>query len=140
MPVKSARGGYVYLLMVGTNRTDFNLLFPNTADEKKQIAAGEIMHLPRGGWNLGAFGPAGTDHFVAIVSNLPRRFDKAGLKLGELFGEFQPAAVEKAARVAPATAPAFAGSVVCAAAAAAPDCSESYSIPQFSSAEVAAKP
>jgi hypothetical protein len=35
-------------------------------------------------------GPAGTDHFVAIVSENPRDFSAAGLRKVDPFGEFPP--------------------------------------------------
>ena len=139
MSITSSRPGYVYLLMVGTNHKDFNLLFPNTADKKNRIAAGEAMQLPRSNWSLGAFGPPGTDRFIAIVSDMPRQFDKAGLKTGDLFGEFPVELTSQAPRVAAGAAPAFAGSAVCRSDAPKSECSQSYGAARFSIDEVSAK-
>src|SRR5213075_506895 len=88
--VSSGKPGYVYVLMVGTDRTQFNLLFPNAVDAGNRIAAGQELDLPRKGWAMTAGGPAGADHFVAIVSENPRDFSAAGLRKVDPFGEFPP--------------------------------------------------
>ncbi|HEX5392914.1 MAG TPA: DUF4384 domain-containing protein [Rhodocyclaceae bacterium] len=80
LTLTSREAGYVYLVMVGSDGETFDLLFPNQLDRNNQIQAGETLKLPRSSWQLTAQGPAGRDTLVAIVSDAPRDFAKAGLK------------------------------------------------------------
>jgi hypothetical protein len=109
--VTSAKPGYLYVLMVGTDKS-FNLLFPNAVDAKNQVAATQAIDLPRSGWAMTAAGPKGVDHFVAIVSENPRDFSAAGLKKVDPFGEF-PADVAASLAAHAGDAPLFAGTPVC---------------------------
>lgn len=109
--VSSGKAGYVYVLMVGTDKSHFNLLFPNAIDDKNRIAAGQTLDLPRSGWAMTAGGPKGANHFVALVSENPRDFSAAGLKKVDPFGEFPLDAAAKLA--ASAGNAAFAGTPVC---------------------------
>ncbi|TQK08252.1 serine/threonine-protein kinase [Herbaspirillum sp. SJZ107] len=86
--ITASHAGYVYVEMVSSNRTDFNMVFPNALDRDNRIRAGQTLDLPRRTWPIGAAGPAGTDHFVVIVSDTPRDFRGAGLVKGEPFGMF----------------------------------------------------
>ena len=73
-------GGYVYLLMVGSDGQTFDLLFPNAFDRNNVIEAGATLRLPRTSWQLAAEGPPGKDTLLAIVTDSPRDFSSAGLK------------------------------------------------------------
>ena len=86
--VRSAKPGYLYVLMVGTDRSHFFLLFPNSLDRSNRIEPGRDLQLPKPQWQITAAGPPGTNHFVAIVSDRPRDFTAAGLKALEPFSEF----------------------------------------------------
>lgn len=68
----SSHPGYVYLLMAGSDDESLELLFPNSIDTNNRIEAGQVMSLPRTGWELQAQGPAGVDVLLAIVSDTPR--------------------------------------------------------------------
>jgi hypothetical protein len=94
--VRSARDGYLYLLMVGTDRAHFYLLFPNALDGNNRIAANTELQLPRPGWSMVAGGPPGTNRFMALVAASPRDFANAGLKVSQPFSEFDLAATERA--------------------------------------------
>ncbi|MDB5959599.1 MAG: hypothetical protein JWP59_893 [Massilia sp.] len=127
--VRASHAGYVYVLMVGTNRSDFNLLFPNEADKNNRIAAGQTIELPRKNWLLDVGGPAGVDQFAVIVSDSPRDFSGAGLQRGELFGAFP---IERAAVLSRdwrGATPLFAGAAECGATA---GCSGTYGASMFS--------
>jgi len=76
----SREGGYVYLLMVGSDGQTFDLLFPNAFDRNNVIEPGATLRLPRPSWQLGAEGPAGKNTLLAIVTDNPRDFGAAGLK------------------------------------------------------------
>lgn len=78
--VTSREGGYLYLLMVGSDGNAFDLLFPNSLDQDNQVRPGETVKLPRSRWQLDAQGPAGKDTLLAIVADAPRDFAKLGLK------------------------------------------------------------
>lgn len=114
--VSSSKAGYVYVLMVGTDRQHFYLLFPNQIDADNRIAAGGHVELPRKGWSMVATGPAGTNQFVAVVSEVPRNFESAGLVVTDPFGEFPLDVAERVARAATGPASPFAGTPVCPAA------------------------
>lgn len=132
--VRSARTGYVYVLMVGTNRSDFFLLFPNLVDKSNIIKAGKELELPRARWKMLAEGPPGTNHFVVIVSDHPRDFSAAGLKTVDPFAVFP---VEDAARLYEThtlSLPLFAGKPICPPSVS--RCSESYGAAVFSIEEI----
>jgi hypothetical protein len=133
--IRSARDGYVYLLMVGTDRSDFFLLFPNAVDKNNRIGAGEELDLPRPLWKLIADGPPGTDHFVVIISENPRDFSEAGLKSTGLFAEFPLDEATRLYRTYAGSAPLFAGEARCPPDSSR-DCPESYGAAVFSIEEI----
>lgn len=75
----SSHAGYVYLLMVGSDGKEFDMLFPNQLDKDNQIAAGQTLSLPRPNWQITAGGPAGKDQLLAMVTDAPRDFSKLKL-------------------------------------------------------------
>lgn len=78
--VSSKRGGYLYLLMRGTDPSQFYLLFPNEIDSDNRIAPGQTITIPREGSELIATGPAGVSRLLAVVAPSPRDFKPAGAK------------------------------------------------------------
>jgi tRNA A-37 threonylcarbamoyl transferase component Bud32 len=127
--ISSAKGGHVYVLMVGTDRNHFNLLFPNAIDDNNRVASQEELKLPRPGWAMTAGGPPGTNHFVAIVSESPRDFTDAGLRRVDPFGEFPPEVASRIARSRAGSPTPFAGKPVCKAQG---DCPAGYGAATFS--------
>lgn len=87
--LSSPCAGYVYVLMVGSDRRQFWLLFPNDIDKDNRVAAGATIELPRPGWRMTAAGPPDNDQLLAIVSETPRDFSAAGLKPNPPFSEFR---------------------------------------------------
>jgi serine/threonine protein kinase len=133
--VSSSKAGYVYVLEVGTNRSDFHLLFPNTADNNNRITPGKTLKLPGPQWAMTAQGPPGTDQFIAIVSDEPRDFKGLGAQADDVFTKFPlDVGAQLYAGYSGAT-PLYAGKAVCSAAA---DCSQSYGAALFSIEEIAA--
>ena len=130
--VNSAQSGYLYILMVGTDRSHFTLLFPNEIDKNNRVTGGKELGLPRSGWSMTAGGPAGTNRFVAIVSENPRDFLAAGWVTGDPFAEFPP---ELAAKITGTTADhaAYAGKTVCPSSG---NCSNDYGAAAFLIQEV----
>ncbi|HMV65127.1 MAG TPA: caspase family protein [Rhodocyclaceae bacterium] len=88
--LSSREGGYVYLLMVGSNGEAFDLLFPNALDRDNRLRPGETLTLPRRSWQIGAGGPAGTDTLLALVTDSPRDFRGLGLKPVGPFSAIEP--------------------------------------------------
>jgi len=132
--INSAKPGYVYILMVGTDKDRFNLLFPNAIDADNGIAGDGELNLPRPGWAMTAGGPAGVDRFVVIVSENRRDFSAAGLRKVDPFAEFPRQVAERVARDAPpAGGSPFAGTVVCPTG---QKCSAAYGAALFSIEEI----
>lgn len=132
--VRTSRPGYVYLLMVGTDRAHFNLLFPNAIDRDNRIGAGQDLALPRASWALVPEGPRGTNHFVAIVSEAPRDFRAAGLHDSAPFAEFPLDLAQARYAEHNGEIPLFAGRATCEAGS--PRCSESFGAAVFSIEEI----
>lgn len=86
--VQSDKPGYLYILMLGTDRQRIVLLFPNSLDQHNQAKGNQPISLPRAGWTMTAGGPPGIDEFVALVSERPRDFGQIGLTKVGPFAEF----------------------------------------------------
>jgi hypothetical protein len=71
--VKSARDGYVNVLLQDPDGALMQL-FPNTQSADNRIKAGQTLTLPQPSWALDTAEPAGTEHFLVIVSQQPRDF------------------------------------------------------------------
>lgn len=127
--INSSKPGYVYVLVVGTNRSDFDLLFPNTVDTNNRIRPGQTLTLPGPQWPLRAQGPPGTSRFVAIVSHEPRDFSDLAPPPEGMFQKFPLAVGAELYLHHAGPSPLFAGKVVCASSA---SCSESYGAAVFS--------
>lgn len=72
LKIKSSRDGYVYLILLGSDRKSFYVLFPNGLDKDNAIHANVPLSLPRPDWQVVAQGPAGTNHLLVLVSDTPR--------------------------------------------------------------------
>lgn len=133
--IRSAKSGYIYLLMAGSKHSDFFLLFPNAVDKNNYIEANQQLELPRSKWKMVASGPAGINHFVLMVSDQPRDFSQAGLQHNDPFSEFP---VDQGAQLYQTYAgpiPLFAGKAICSSLLN-QECSESYGAAVFSIEEV----
>lgn len=92
--LSSREGGYVYLMMVGSDGQTFDLLFPNQIDRNNLIEPGGTMRLPRPSWQLSAEGPPGRNTLLAIVTDNPRDFSAAGLKPSGPFSQVEAVAAK----------------------------------------------
>ena len=131
--IRSSKPGYVYVLMVGTSRSDFWLMFPNAIDANNYIEANEELDVPRAKWHMIASGPPGTNQFVAIVSDSPRDFQDTGLKRLDRFAEFPLASAAQLQRAHTGKTPLYAGKAKCEPGRTA--CSEAYGAAVFSIGE-----
>lgn len=131
--VKSAREGHVYVLLRSTEG-EFMQLFPNKMARNNRIKAGQTLNLPQSSWPMDVAGPAGTDHFLVIVSSQPRNFEKAGLKNDGGFGMYpKPDAALEIARRHTGPGSAFAGVPNCEGGG---GCEDEYGAAKFSSEEI----
>ena len=138
--VTSSQPGFVYVLEAGVEadgKSSLLLLFPNAVDRNNRIDAGAPMALPRDTWPLIAGGPAGTDHFLVIVSDRERDFTALGMReIGRHgYGEFPRDVAARLYRTHTGATPPFAGNAKCPAGAQA--CPESFGAAAFSVEEVA---
>lgn len=92
--LSSREGGYVYLMMVGSDGQTFDLLFPNQIDRNNLIEPGGTMRLPRPSWQLSAEGPPGRNTLLALVTDNPRDFSAAGLKPSGPFSQVEAVAAK----------------------------------------------
>lgn len=76
MSIKSSHDGYIYLVLLGSDRKSFYVLYPNGLDRDNQIKAGQTRKLPRPDWQLEAAGPPGEDHLLVMVTSSPRKVDR----------------------------------------------------------------
>ena len=97
--IRSDRGGYLYVFMVGTDGQHVYMLFPNELDKENRMTPGVDLSLPRRGWAMEASGPPGTNHFVAVVADQPRELSAAGLVRVPPFAELPLSALGDGARL-----------------------------------------
>jgi len=131
--VQSDRPGYLYILMLGTDKQHINLLFPNSLDQENRTEGNQPINLPRAGWAMTAGGPPGTNQFIALVSERPRDFGRVGLMKVGPFAEFSLDKVAALLRSGSGDAPVLAGTPMCASSS---PCSAAYGAAQFSIEEI----
>ena len=76
MSIKSSHDGFIYLVLLGSDRKSFYMLYPNGLDKDNRIQAGQTRRLPRPDWKLEAAGPPGTNHLLVMVASSPRVIDR----------------------------------------------------------------
>lgn len=74
--ITSSHDGYVYLVLLGSDKRSFYILFPNGLDKNNRIQAGQAMKIPRKNWQVKASGPVGIDHLLVMVTDSPRKLDQ----------------------------------------------------------------
>jgi hypothetical protein len=72
LQIKSNHDGYLYLILLGSDKKSFYVLYPNKLEQNNFIKAGQIVNLPNQSWQIKAAGPAGIDHILVMVSDSPR--------------------------------------------------------------------
>ena len=82
MQIKSSHDGYLYLVLLGSDKKSFYMLYPNKLDGNNRIQAGKTINLPNQSWQIKAAGPAGVDHILVLVADSER-----DLKTLEALGE-----------------------------------------------------
>jgi hypothetical protein len=79
LSIKSSHDGYIYLVLLGSDRKSFYVLYPNGLDKDNRIKAGQTRKLPRPDWQLEAAGPPGIDHLLVMVASSPRQIDRLAM-------------------------------------------------------------
>jgi hypothetical protein len=72
LQIKSNNDGYLYLVLLGSDKKSFYVLYPNKLETNNFIKAGQTISLPGQSWQIKAAGPAGIDHILVMVSDSPR--------------------------------------------------------------------
>lgn len=72
LEIKSNHEGYLYLVLLGSDKKSFYVLYPNKLEKNNFIKAGQTIKLPNQSWQIKAAGPVGVDHILVIVSDSPR--------------------------------------------------------------------
>lgn len=85
LDITSNAAGFVNIVMLGSDRKSFVMLFPNALDANNAIKPGETLRLPRKHWGIVPQGPAGIDDILVIVTESPRDLSAIG---GEKAGPF----------------------------------------------------
>ena len=79
LSIQSSHDGYIYLVLLGSDRKSFYVLYPNGLDKDNRIKAGQTRKLPRPDWQLEAAGPPGIDHLLVMVAASPRQIDRLAM-------------------------------------------------------------
>jgi hypothetical protein len=72
LQIKSSHDGYLYLVLLGSDKKSFYMLYPNKLDGNNRIQAGKTINLPNQTWQIKAAGPAGVDHILVMVADSER--------------------------------------------------------------------
>ncbi len=73
--IKSSVDGYLYVLMLGSDRESFYMVFPNGRDGNNRISKDRVYAFPRLNWSLTAGGPPGTNRVMFVVTENARLSD-----------------------------------------------------------------
>jgi Caspase domain/Domain of unknown function (DUF4384) len=98
LTITSSEGGYVYVLLAGSDNKSTYLLFPNELDSNNRIESSHPLRLPRDSWQMSAGGPEGVNTILIIVASAPR--DVSALPLATKVGPFMKTVNDLAGRVA----------------------------------------
>jgi hypothetical protein len=130
--VKSEKEGHLYVFLHGSDGVLLQV-FPNATAKNNRMRAGQTLNLPppQSNWAMKASGPAGVDHFLAIVSAWPRDFSAAGLQVQDGYGQTTVGAATEAAQRHPGGKPLFLGKPICSG-----ECADHFGAALFSSEQV----
>jgi len=70
--VKSSIDGYLYVMMLGSDKESFYMIFPNGIDDNNKVVKGRQYTFPRPTWSLRSEGPPGLNRILFIVTEAPR--------------------------------------------------------------------
>ncbi|SAK86028.1 serine/threonine protein kinase [Caballeronia hypogeia] len=126
--VTSNRDGYLYVFVVDPDNA-YMQLFPNTLDPDNRIKAKKRLVLPGSNWAMDAGDPVGANHFIAIVSAVPRDFSALDMTHDDAFARLSVEAQKAAAAQRTLTASPFAGVPSCASEA--PSCPVAFGAAAF---------
>jgi serine/threonine protein kinase len=82
--VTSSQTGYLTVLLLGPDGSLLRL-FPNDQAMDNHVQQGQTIKLPGSSWPLEAADPPGDEHFLAIVSAVPRDYSKLSTEHEDMF-------------------------------------------------------
>ena len=134
--LRSARDGWLHLLLWDRASGQVSLIFPNDSDPDHALAAGQWLNFPRAAWHYEADEPAGDWELLALVSESPRDFSALGfVKQAGVLLASQSSMEQALDRAGGLT---LAGQVSCRAGA--PACASGYAAIRFTVQETNAAP
>lgn len=80
--IKSSHDGYLYLVLLGSDKKSFYVLYPNKLDTENFVSANIPVKIPKQSWQIKATGPVGIDNILVMVSDSPRDLSRLG-QLGD---------------------------------------------------------
>lgn len=78
LEIKSSNDGYLYLILLGSDKKSFYVLYPNKLDSDNFIRANTVTKIPRESWQIRAAGPVGINNLLVMVSDSPRDLSRLG--------------------------------------------------------------
>ena len=78
LEIRPSNDGYLYLILLGSDKKSFYVLFPNKLDSDNFIRANTITKIPRESWQIRSAGPAGVNNLLVMVSDSPRDLSRLG--------------------------------------------------------------
>jgi hypothetical protein len=78
LQVKSNTDGYLYMVLLGSDKKSFYLLYPNHFSQNNFIKAGQLIKIPEESWQIKAGGPVGVDNILILVADSQRDLTRLG--------------------------------------------------------------
>jgi len=78
LQVKSNTDGYLYMVLLGSDKKSFYLLYPNQFSQNNFIKAGQLIKIPEDSWQIKAGGPVGVDNILILVADSRRDLTRLG--------------------------------------------------------------
>jgi Caspase domain/Domain of unknown function (DUF4384) len=78
LEIRAANDGYLYLILLGSDKKSFYVLYPNKLDSDNFIKANTLVKMPGESWQIRAAGPAGINNVLVMVSDSPRDLSRLG--------------------------------------------------------------
>lgn len=87
LKLTTTHAGYLYLLLAGSDKRSFYLIFPNHLDRNNRIEANQTVSLPRVNWAIKAAGPPGRNKLLVLVADAERDTSRLATKPAGAFAE-----------------------------------------------------
>lgn len=78
LEITPSNDGYLYLILLGSDKKSFYVLYPNKLDSDNFIRSKVVTKIPRESWQIKAAGPVGVNNLLVMVSDSPRDLSRLG--------------------------------------------------------------